>query len=99
MQLKTINDAIRKRKVITFNYKGNFRKVEPYQTGQYITTAKDYLSAWFLEGYSSSGEYNTWKTYSIDEIENVQILDLTFDGDRPNYNPYNEKMEVIYESI
>lgn len=34
-----------------------------------------------------SGEYEGWKTFLIGEIEQLEVLDETFDGVRRDYNP------------
>lgn len=99
MILDLINEAIQNNSIITFDYKGEPRKVEPFLTGQHVTTKNDSLRAWFLEGHSTSGEYNTWKLYTISKIRNLQISNEKFTGIRPDYNRNDEQMGLIYESI
>lgn len=97
--LKTINQAIKSRSVITFYYKGGARKVEPFLTGVHRDTGNDTLRAWFISGVSKSGQYNTWKMYTIDQMSNIQITTESFSGTRPGYNPDDDHMSTVYSHV
>lgn len=97
--LAIINEAIRSKKIITFFYKGGFRRVEPFLTGKHRDTGNNTLRAWFISGFSKSGEYNTWKEYTVDKMSNIQILSDTFDGSRTGYDPKDFHMLLVYACI
>jgi len=97
--LTTINEAIENRNLITFQYEGGLRRVEPFLTGVHRDTGNDILRAWFVSGVSKSGQYNTWKMYTIDKMSNIEIMDETFTGSRPGFNPNDDHMSSIYSHI
>ena len=45
------------------------------------------LSAWFLRGESESQEGEGWREYLLESITEAVLLDETFTGTRPHYNP------------
>ena len=97
--LTAINQAIKNRSVITFQYKGGLRKVEPFLTGVHRDTGNDTLRAWFVSGVSKSGQYNTWKMYTIDQMSNIQITTETFSGFRHGYDPDDDHMSSVYAHV
>ena len=78
--------AISQSKVVAFWYHGGKRKVEPHMVAH---DELDHLalSGWFLSGYSESGSGPGWRTYHINEISELEIIDETFRGPRPGYKP------------
>lgn len=90
-----IEKAIRDKEVITFIYKGGKRTVEPFTLGYHKTTDNLILRAFFISGYSSSGKYNEWKIYLVDEIENLELVGSNFRGTRVGYNPDDSDMSTI----
>lgn len=76
-------------------YKSHERIIEPHLLGK-KTSGKDALSAWQVGGYSESDRQPPWRNYSIEEIENIIVLDQTFEGPRPGYNPNDSTMVQIY---
>ena|SRR5690242_7315754 len=94
MDVRTICDAIRSRRVIQFYYTGDthpgIRKVEPHMVAS--TSAENLvLSAWFLEGVTGSRAKTNWREYLIKEMSQVTITDEFFSGPRPGYNPNGGK--------
>ena len=98
-EIEKICEAIRNKKIITFYYKEGIRTVEPYLVGNHATTGRMTLRAFFIDGFSKSGRYNTWKLYSVEEIENVVINDSIFSGDRIEYNPDDKAISEILERV
>ncbi len=90
-----ICQAIRELRLIRFYYTGNDtpgeRTVEPHlvciNTQRHIA-----LSAWFLRGSSESQEGEGWRSYLLSDMRDVVLLDETFSGARPGYNPTGGRM-------
>jgi len=91
----TICDAIQNRKLLEITYKGHRRIVEPHLIGQ-KTSGNDALSAWQVGGYSESDSYPPWRNYLLEKIESVTVLEESFSGPRPGYNPSDNTMTYIY---
>ena len=62
------------------------RLIEPYGYGIH-KNGNEHLTAWQTRGASASGEHEGWKTFLVDEIEQLEVLAETFDGVRRDYNP------------
>ena len=92
---RMIIEAIENNKLIEFEYKGEFRIVEPYTFG-ISKTNKDVLSAYQVEGNSNSSNDLGWRLFSIDKIENIELLVETFEPLRAGYNPNDSRMIEIY---
>ena len=86
----------RDRKVISFDYKGGRRYVEPFTLGRFQSTQKDMLVAWFLRGYSESGQGETWRTYSCSQLTGLQVHEESAAAHRPGYTPRDSRMDLIY---
>ncbi|WP_116107511.1 WYL domain-containing protein [Lewinella sp. IMCC34191] len=94
-----ILEAIENRKTIAINYKGGERVIEPFTLGYHKSTGNLILRAFFLDGYSSSGEYYQWKIYRLDNISNVKVLNQPIFFDRDGYNPNDSDMSEILATI
>ena len=81
--------------VIRFYYEDGFRIVEPFCHGE-STAGNDVLRAFQIGGYSKSGNPRGWKLYEISKMTNLSILEDTFDGRRPHYNPNDTGMVRYY---
>ena len=92
---RLIIEAIETHKLIKFNYKNAVRIVEPYTFGV-SSTGKDVLSAYQVEGGSTSSNDLGWRLFSIDKIENLVISDIYFEQTRDGYNPNDSRMQKIY---
>jgi len=84
-----ICEAIKKRKILSFNYKELERIVEPYAFGT-DNKGSYKLRAYQIGGFSESGKTVGWKLFSVENISNIEILDKTFDMIREGYNPYGD---------
>ena len=77
-----ILQAIEKRRVIAFVYKGARRTAEPYILG-HDAKGQFMLSAVQRSGGSGTG----FRTCEMEGLTALQITDRHFTGDHPDYNP------------
>jgi hypothetical protein len=90
-----ICEAIRKRTLLEFEYKGLRRVVQPYCHG-ISTRGMESLRAVQVRGSSSSGRFGQGKFWTVSEIVNPRLLDETFVPDDPGYNPNDSGMKYIH---
>ena len=80
--------AIANRKILMIAYDNGAegpRLVEPHLLG--VTTAGHWaLSGWFREGASQSAKGEGWRTYLLEKITAMEMVEQTFDGARPGYD-------------
>jgi len=93
-----ITEAIENRKQIEFDYKDEVRIVEPYTLGV-SSTGKDVLSAFQVEGGSTSSNDLGWRLFSIEKIDNLRVSDISFLSIRDGYNPNDSRMQKIYVTV
>lgn len=79
---KIICQAITKRRLVTFGYKGSVRVVEPYILG-YDRADAMMLSAVQLSGGSGVG----FRTFPVAGLSGVSETEQHFIGKHPDYNP------------
>ena len=93
-----ICSAIRNRRVIEFFYHGGYRTVEPFCLGLVISGGYENVSllCYQVGGYSELREVVEWKLYRAAEMEDIEILNEEFTGDRPGYDPDSVEMAKIY---
>lgn len=96
MSMMQLKKAIQDRCLVGFYYKGHKRVVEPYTVGQ--ANGKLTLRAWHLRGFTKSGSHPRWRKFLGTEMRSLKILDETFEGPRPNYNPNDSDMDLIFET-
>ncbi|SEE49670.1 hypothetical protein SAMN04487765_2822 [Tenacibaculum sp. MAR_2010_89] len=88
-----ICEAISQKKIITFYYENELRKVEPHCYG--LTTAGNKgLRAYQVDGYSKSGKYG-WKMYDLNKSEQIKIVLENFNL-RNDYKKGDKGMTLIY---
>lgn len=95
MNTEIIN-AIKNQNVITFDYEGESRTVEPHCYGL-TTKGNEAIRAYQIDGYSSSGEL-TWKMYTLSKADNIEVLDETFEV-RGDYKKGDKGMSRIFAEI
>lgn len=91
-----ICEAIAKKKVISFDYEGGKRKVEPFLLGTHKDSGNEVLRAYFLSGHSASNEGPGWRLYLTGEMSNLTMEDETFTGVGEQYNPNDSAMSEIF---
>lgn len=93
---EVICKAIAQKKIISFDYEGGRRTVEPFLLGIRKGTGKETLRAFFLKGHSNSSTGNAWRPYVINKMSNLTMEDETFTGVREQYNPNDSAMSEIF---
>ena len=91
-----IIDAIKNQNVITFDYEGEFRTVEPHCYGV-TTKGNEAIRAFQIDGYSSSRKMG-WKLYDLSKADDIEVLDETFDI-RDDYKKGDKGMSRIFAEI
>jgi hypothetical protein len=90
-----ICEAIRKRALLEFEYRGGRRVVAPYCCGISVRGV-EVLRAIQIRGFSASGGYGFGKLWALPEMQDIRILDETFIPNDPNYNPSDRGMKRIH---
>ena len=67
-----INEAIKNRKLLEFNYQGYYRVVEPHTFGIY-NNGNELLIAYQIDGESKSRKPPFWRNFMVDEIEDLLL--------------------------
>lgn len=81
----TICRAIRERKLVSVQYKGLERIVEPYRL--FETKSGDLvLHGWQVEGVWENTPPPDWCNPKLSDISSVRPLDRTYAHPRPDYN-------------
>jgi hypothetical protein len=94
MSNETICDAIAKRLVISFNYTGKQRTVEPHTLG-YDRAGDLTLCAWQLSGGSGPG----WRDFHYKKMSGIELTGAQFPGSRPGYNPDDSTLVRIVRRL
>ncbi|MHA1439758.1 MAG: hypothetical protein ACTSPD_19595 [Promethearchaeota archaeon] len=87
--------AIENRRIISFNYDGGNRVVEPYCYG-ISSTGEELLRSFQIRGFSRSRNPSGWKLFKISKITKLTITDDKFEKNRPKYNPKDPAMKRIF---
>lgn len=97
--------AIQSRNHIRFWYQNRsgrkeWRSVEPYLIGAFPQRHIQ-LSAWLLPTAEQiqTGQQESWRSYTLKNISEVQILDTQFETMRPDYDPLGNGMKEIFCSL
>jgi hypothetical protein len=89
-----IGFAIENKKLLSFDYDGYFRIVEPHCFGL-TTKSNPAIRAFQIEGGSSSGRLD-WKMYELSKIENLELLERSFESPRTGYKKGDKGMSKIF---
>jgi hypothetical protein len=89
--------AIHQKLLLTFVY-GGPRAAEPYCYGV-SAAGRELLRAYQVGGYSESDNPQGWKLFHVEKMVNLHVSDISFAGTRPDYNPHDPAMKVIYCSL
>jgi hypothetical protein len=90
--------AIKQLRTLEFYYHGGYRTVEPFALGVVIKKGdidNESLACWQTEGFSDFHETTGWKLYRLSEMEDLEILQVKFTGERPNYDPDAIEMDKV----
>ncbi len=88
-------EAIRRRRLLQFQYHGLQRVVAPYCHGT-STRGVEVVRAVQVSGSSSSGGFGFGKLWAVTEMENLVVLTEPFVPDDPDYNPDDSAMKRIH---
>jgi predicted DNA-binding transcriptional regulator YafY len=92
-----IYTAIHKRSLLRFYYEPGDRIVEPYAYGV-GDGGRELLRGYQRVGQSRSAEEG-WKLFHVDEIQDVVILEGTFEAPRIGYMRNDPSMTKIYAEL
>ena len=87
--------AIRERRLLTFEYEGQRRIVEPYCHG-FGVRGTELLRAIQVAGTSRSRGFGFGKLWRLDRMSRVELHDDSFSPDDPDYNPNDSAMARIH---
>jgi hypothetical protein len=90
-----ICEAIRSRQILTFDYDGYHRVVQPYCHG-FTSTGMESLRALQIKGGSRSGLLGRGKIWTVAKMQNLRVAAETFEADDPDYNPDDTAMVEIH---
>lgn len=82
-----ICDAIERRRLLSFDYEGGMRLVQPAVLGLHRTTDRLSLRAFQVGGVSRSGGPAGWRLYTVRKLRDVQMRDESFAAPPPGYQP------------
>jgi hypothetical protein len=92
--INTIYEAIGRRLILAFVYKGTERTVEPYIVG-YDDKRQLVLSAVQLTGGSGAG----FRSYRVDELSSVATTGRHFPGTHPAYKPHDPYFVQVLKQV
>jgi len=92
--IETITQAIARRRVLRFVYKGEQRSAEPYILG-YDDKDRLVLSAVQVSGGSGAG----FRSFRVENLSDVAIGDRHFSGRHPDYNPLDPYIERVLARV
>jgi len=90
-----ICEAIAGRRLIRFDYHGHSRVVEPHTFGL-IGGGRRAVCGYQVEGSSLSGSVSGWKTFHLDGMTRLELLDRTFVRPRPGYRKGDRGFRRIF---
>jgi predicted DNA-binding transcriptional regulator YafY len=85
-----ICDAIRRRRVLSFGYKGSIRTVEPHALG-YDGDGDLTLSAWQLSG----GSGQDFRDFHVRNLSGLSVTEASFAGPRLGYRRHDKTLSRI----
>jgi hypothetical protein len=90
-----ICEAIARRHLLIFGYRGAVRVVEPHLYGR-TTAGHEALSAWMRPGWSRIDPEGGWRMFFVDALDRVQVLPERFPGPRPDFNPQDAHFVEVF---
>lgn len=88
--------AIKNQNVITFDYDGYSRTVEPHCYGV-TTKGNEAIRAYQIDGYSSSGKMG-WKLYDLSKADDIEAQNERFEV-RDDYKKGDKGMSRIFSEV
>ncbi len=94
----SIAKAIQNHNLLSFSYDGFARQVEPHCLG-IDKKGHPSLRAYQVAGGSESGEYIGWKMFHVNEMQNLVVLEKTFQNPRQGYKRGDKDMVSIQAEV
>lgn len=91
-----IVSTINSKSLLSFNYHGVRRVVEPHTYGC-DNNHVDKLSAWQISGKPQDNP--DWRIYEIVDMQMLQVLDQHFASARQGYKRNDNRMKTIYAQL
>lgn len=92
LDLATIIEAIKKRKLLKVTYPPGERLLEPHTLG-YGSQQQILLRGYQTSGASASEEPVNWKLLRVDRVKEIELTPLSFQGPRPGYTVGDSAMK------
>jgi hypothetical protein len=89
-----LREALAARSVVTFNYKGQARTVEPHALGK-ANDDKPALLAWQTSGGSNTEPPPGWRLFIVTEIEGLAVTTETFEKPRADYSAKGRGLKSV----
>jgi hypothetical protein len=86
--------AIAQKRTIRFSYNDKERISEPHDYG--VQKGRALLLTYQIGGQSSSGTLPDWRWIDVSKISDLEILDATFDGNRPAPSGKHHKWDQLF---
>lgn len=94
----TIPSAIQHMNLLSFQYDGFNRTVEPHTYG--IVGKGHYaIRGYQTAGGSQSGEYVGWKLFLVSEMHGLSVLPRNFDVPRQGYTRGDKAFRIIFAQL
>jgi hypothetical protein len=90
--------AIHDQRVVSFNYGGHPRTVEPHAYGV-ATTGDVVLHGFQTAGGSVSGKPPGWRTFNTAEIRDLAVTEASFARMRADYSAERPKLEPLWAEV
>lgn len=90
--------AITNLNIISFEYEGFHRVVEPFAYG-INASGEQRMSAYQIGGQSSSNRIPEWKFFKLEEMTNIHNTDLSFAGIRDGYRKGDRRLSKIFIEV
>lgn len=90
--------AIRERRVLSIQYDGYLRTVEPHAYGE-SKDGTQLLRAYQTSGGSDSGERQGWKLFDLSKAYSISTNQQTFATPRRGYSRGDKAMAHIYAEL
>ncbi|MEM7050353.1 MAG: hypothetical protein AAF604_11875 [Acidobacteriota bacterium] len=86
--------AIAGQRQIRFFYKGGYRVGEPFAHGQ-SRDGSELVLVYQTDGHSSSGAALGWRTFRLERLWELEVLEATFDPERQGFDPFMLPMSRV----
>ena len=91
---RQICDAIENKRLLTFNYDGLPREIEPHAHG-ISSKGKEVVRGYQTGGQSSSGPLG-WRLWDVTKMESLRVCKSTFASPRPDYVKGDSQMRSVH---